>query len=60
MKKLIEITLEGIDIYHIKTNDVKKYLVERGIKPFRYDDEEDYGEVVGLIYTYLNENNINY
>ena len=60
MKKVIEITLESLGLYDIKTNDVIKYLKEKGVENFKYDDDEDYGMVVCLIYEYLNENNISY
>lgn len=60
MKKLIEYTLEGLDLYNVKPNDVAKYLKEKGVSNFKYDDDEDYGLVVAMIYEYLNLNNINY
>lgn len=60
MKKIIEITLESLDLYDVKTNDVIKYLKEQGVENFKYDDDEDYGSIVCLIYEYLNKNNISY
>ena len=60
MKKLIEYTLESLDLYNVKTNDVAKYLKEKGIENFKYDDDEDYGLVVTMIYEYLNLKNIKY
>ena len=60
MKKLIEFTLEGLDIYDVETKDVMKYLKEQGVSNFRYDDSEDYGSIICLICQYLNENDISY
>ena len=60
MKKIIEITLESLDLYEVNTKDVMKYLKDKGIENFRYDDGEDYGGIICLIYEYLNENDINY
>ena len=60
MLKVIKIELEMMDVWDVKATDIKKYIISKGFENFKYDDNEDYGNIISLVYEYLNENNIKY
>jgi len=61
MKKLINICLYSIGIEDFRLlKEVERYLYNEGYMYFKYDEYEDYGDLINDIYKYLKTRKIKY
>ena len=60
MNKLIETVISN-NFYFIDenvTNVIREYLLSRDVEDFEYDPHENYNLIIGMIFEWLEKNNI--